>query len=143
MFLKSCKGRKSCLDPIPRLFINFENLQHHFFCIFIIDHRLQPATIPLFLQRFHHHRFSCFHDVVEKIMTDNESKTLMEITPSAVFSKTPKSPKTDHPKKVDFGSFRPSLYRPIRTGFRDGAKMVIFEGSRPQNRKKALFCKKT
>ena len=56
--------------------------------------------------------------------------------------KIPKTPKTDHPKKVDFGPFSTPLYRPIRTLFRDGAKIVIFEGSRPQNRKKALFCKK-
>ena len=59
------------------------------------------------------------------------------------FVENPKSPKPDHPKKVDFDPFSTSLYRPIRTLFRDGAKMVIFEGSRPQNRKKALFCKKT
>ena len=57
--------------------------------------------------------------------------------------KKSKTPKTDHPKKVDFGPFSTPLYRPIRTLFRDGAKIVIFEGSRPQNRKKALFCKKT
>ena len=59
------------------------------------------------------------------------------------FRRKPENPKTDHPKKVDFGPFSTPLYRPIRTVFRDGAKMVIFEGSRPQNRKKAFFCKKT
>ena len=47
------------------------------------------------------------------------------------FVENPKSPKPDHPKKVDFGPFSTPLYRPIRTVFRDGAKMVIFEGSRP------------
>ena len=59
------------------------------------------------------------------------------------FVENPKSPKPDHPKKVDFGPFSTPLYRPIRTLFRDGAKIVIFEGSRPQNRKNDLFCKKT
>ena len=142
MFLKTCKGRKSCLDPIPNIFMIFKNLQQRFFSssssTFFIFHKMKfsPGTIPRFLQ----------------IFIDSSSSTFFHfynrqwIKKSDVFSSTsknPKTPKTDHPKKVDFGPFRPSLYRPIRTGFRDGAKMVIFEGSRPQNRKKALFCKKT
>ena len=33
MFLKSCKGRKSCLDPIPNIFMIFKKLKQHFFFI--------------------------------------------------------------------------------------------------------------
>ena len=102
-----------------------------------------PGTIPRFLQHFVNFRFSHFHDFHRANKTESELKKVEKVDISSMTPKSPKTPKPDHPKKADFGPFRPSLYRPIRTGFRDGAKMVIFEGSRPQNRKKALFCKKT
>ena len=101
-----------------------------------------PDTIPRFLQLFINFRFSTFHDFRRRHETENELKKVEKVDIFAKSQKSPKTPKPDHPKKVDFGPFRPSLYRPIRTGFRDGAKMVIFEGSRPQNRKKPFFCKK-
>ena len=142
MFLKSCKGRKSCLDPIPKLFMIFKNSQQRFFSSSstIIDDN--SSQFHFFCKIFIIMKFSSFLQSL-KIVTANESKPSMEISPSVVFSKNPKSPKTDHPEKVDFGPFSTSLYTPIHRLFRDGAKMVIFEGSRPQNRKKALFCKKT
>ena len=141
MFLKSCKGRKSCLDPIPNIFMIFKKLKQRFFIIVIINifyfHEMKsfPGTIPRFLQIFH--RFI----VVNIFMIFNRIR-IKKSCKNHGPPKNPKTPKTDHPKNVDFGPFRPSLYRPIRTGFRDGAKMIIFEGYRPQNRKKPFFCQK-
>ena len=141
MFLKSCKGRKSCLDPIPNIFMIFKKSQQRFFsCFYFFHHRcwkFSPALAhdfcKILLKNF---LFIIFIVVID--MTQSELK-ICKIFKTLIFSKTPK---TDHPKKVDFGPFSTPLYRPIRTVFRDGAKMVIFEGSRPQNRKKALFCQK-
>ena len=139
MFLKSCKGRKSCLDPIPKLFMIFKNLQQRFFSSSssMIDHfqnvAIVPRHNPTFFARFHRSPLSTFFS----------RSWLKESWKFSKISKKPKIPKTDHPEKVDFGPFSTSLYTPIHSLFRDGAKMVIFEGSRPQNRKKALFCKKT
>ena len=146
MFLKPCTGRKSCLDPIPNIFMIFKKLKQRFFLSssssssssfsFFSSPDATPSFLSLFivLRSSHHHRLR------RSKVTGNESKYFLKIFKKP---KIPKTPKIDHPKKVDFGPFSTPLYRPIRTVFRDGAKIVIFEGSRPQNRKKALFCKKT
>ena len=142
MFLKSCKGRKSCLDPIPRFFDHLEIFQQVFFSCFylfiIIDETFSRHN-PTFFQRFSSIAIIIVIVIIIIIMTRNELK-ILKIFKNLIF---PKTPKIDHPKKVDFGPFSTSLYTPIHRLFRDGAKMVMFEGSRPQNRKKALFCKKT
>ena len=141
MFLKTCKGRKSCLDPIPKLFMIFENLQQRFFYKnfhendFIKSWNRPPAQSHVFLQIFIVLSSSTFSWFYNRQWIKIFSKIFKK-------PKIPKTPKTDHPKKVDFDPFSTPLYRPIRTLFRDGAKIVIFEGSRPQNRKKALFWQK-
>ena len=142
MFLKSCKGRKSCLTPIPPRKDFIENFQQMFFScfhLFIIIDEIFSRHNPTFLQHFFSTTIVVVVVIVVIIMTRNELE-ILKISKNLIF---PKTPKTDHPKKVDFGPFSTSLYTPIHRLFRDGAKMVIFEGSRPQNRKKALFCKKT
>ena len=142
MFLKSCKGRKSCLDPIPRLFINFENLQHHFFCIFIIDHRLQPATIPLFLQRFHHHRFSCFHDVVEKSWPTMNQKRWWKSPPPPFFQKPQKVRKPIIQKRSILALFAPPYigqYVPVSAM---ELKWSFLRGPAHKIEKKPFFAKK-
>ena len=55
MFLKSCKGRKSCLDPIPNSSMIFKNSQQHFFSCFhlcIIIDEIFPRHNPTFFQHF-------------------------------------------------------------------------------------------
>ena len=141
MFLKSCKGRKSCLDPIPNVFIIFENLQQHFFSCFLFSHHHRCNFLPALAHDFCKISLIAVVNIfiiIVFIMTAIALK-IVKIIKTLIF---PKTPKTDHPKKVDFGPFSTPLYRPIRTLFRDGAKIVIFEGSRPQNRKKAFFCQK-
>ena len=142
MFLKSCKGRKSRLDPIPNIFMIFKNSQQAFFsCFYFFHHHccnFSPTSAHGFF-KISLKTFIVIVVIVIVVMTGSKLK-ICKIFKTSIF---PKTPKTDHPKKVDFDPFSTPLYRPIRTLFRDGAKMVIFEGSRPQNRKKALFCKKT
>ena len=141
MFLKTCKGRKSCLDPIPNIFMIFKKSQQRFFSCFYnfqeFHFIFSPASAHDFCKISSITVVNIFIIIVF-IMTAIALK-IVKIIKTLIF---PKTPKTDHPKKVDFGPFSTPLYRPIRTLFRDGAKIVIFEGSRPQNRKKALFCQK-
>ena len=141
MFLKSCKGRKSCLDPIPNVLMIFKKSQQHFFSCFYFFHHHRwdflPAQSHVFCKILLKNFFFMIFIVI--IVMTAVALKICKTFENLIF---PKTPKTDHPKKVDFGPFSTPLYRPIRTLFRDGAKIVIFEGSRPQNRKNDLFCQK-
>ena len=88
MFLKSCKGRKSCLDPIPIKKDFIENFQQVIFSCFYIFKKLKssPGTIPRFLQLFIVSSLSTFFIFT----TDNESKKML---------KTSSSPKSQKPQK--------------------------------------------
>ena len=92
MFLKSCKGRKSCLDPIPNVFMIFENLQQRFFSSssswFYFFSR--PDATPSFLSLFIVLRPSHRHRLRRSKVTDNESK---------YFLKSSKNPKSQKPQK--------------------------------------------
>ena len=97
MFLKSCKGRKSCLDPIPNIFMIFENLQQRFFSSSsssfddFENMKSSPGTIPRFLHNFIDRR-CCHHRRHHRSkVTDNESKKMLKT------SKTPKSRKPQKP----------------------------------------------
>ena len=78
MFLKPCTGRKSCLDPIPNIFMIFKKLKHSFFFIkiykihFIKSWNRPPAQSHVFCNFSSFCRRQHFYD----FMTDNESKKL-------------------------------------------------------------------